>query len=88
VLVGLLRMAAFWQPRSLPTNRLFLRFSTTRFISRSLTLLSIGTAPSPASTFSSFQWFRTWLTASRAMAGWDFSASTNFRRACAQKPDA
>jgi len=31
----------------------FLRFSTTRFISRSLTLLSIGTAPSEQYTFSS-----------------------------------
>jgi hypothetical protein len=41
-------------PRAFPTNKEFFRFKTTRFISRSLTLLSIGTAPSEQKTFSSF----------------------------------
>jgi len=40
-------------PRGLPTNREFFRLSTTRFISRSLTLLSMGTAPSEQNTFCS-----------------------------------
>jgi hypothetical protein len=33
-----------------------LRFSTTRFISRSLALLSMATAPSEQNTFSSCHW--------------------------------
>src|ERR1700723_2704841 len=53
VLVKLARIAAVRPPRGLPTNKEFLRFSTTRFISRSETLLSIGTAPSLQKTFSS-----------------------------------
>jgi hypothetical protein len=36
VLVIELRIAAVWPPSSFPTNKEFLRFSTTRFISRSL----------------------------------------------------
>jgi hypothetical protein len=46
VLVKLARIVAVRPPRELPTNKEFLRFSTTRFISRSETSLSIGTAPS------------------------------------------
>jgi hypothetical protein len=46
-LVRLARIAAVRPPRGLPTNREFLRLSTTRFISRSLTLLSIGTGHLP-----------------------------------------
>ena len=46
-------MAAVRPPRGLPTNKEFLRFSTTRFISRSLMLLSMGTAPSEQKVFSS-----------------------------------
>src|ERR1700743_3455446 len=42
--VRLARMAAVRPPRGLPTNKEFLRLSTTRFISRSDTLLSMGTA--------------------------------------------
>src|SRR5215813_2585846 len=58
VLVKLAKMAAVLPPRGLPTNKEFFRFSTTRFISRSLTLLSIGTAPSEQNTFSSAHWLR------------------------------
>lgn len=39
-------------------NKEFFRFSTTRFISRSLTLLSMGTPPSEQKTFSSARWPR------------------------------
>src|SRR6266481_5054536 len=46
LLVKLARIAAVRPPRGFPTNSEFLRFRTTRFISRSLTLLSMGTAPS------------------------------------------
>jgi hypothetical protein len=46
------RIAADRPPR-IPTNKEFFRFKTTRFISRSLTLLSIGTASSEQKTFSS-----------------------------------
>src|SRR6266478_2887719 len=49
-------MAAVRPPRGLPTKREFFLFSTTRFISRSLTLLSMGTAPSVQNTFSSVHW--------------------------------
>jgi hypothetical protein len=42
----------------LPTNSEFLRLSMMRFISRSLMLLSIGTAPSVQKTFSSGHWPR------------------------------
>jgi hypothetical protein len=41
------------KPRALPTKRLFSRLSTTSFISRSLTLLSMGTVPSVVKTFNS-----------------------------------
>jgi len=51
--VGLARIAAFQPPRGFPTKRLFFRFKITRFISRSLTLLSMGTAPSVENTFNS-----------------------------------
>jgi hypothetical protein len=47
-------MAAVLPPRGLPTKSEFFRFRTMRFISRSLTLLSMGTAPSEQKTFSSF----------------------------------
>jgi RHS repeat-associated protein len=53
LLVSVARIAPVRPPCALPTNSEFLRFSTTRFISRSLTLLSIGTAPSRENTFSS-----------------------------------
>ena len=43
VLVRLANMAAVRPPRGLPTNNEFLRFGTTRLISRSLRLLSMGT---------------------------------------------
>jgi hypothetical protein len=46
VLVRLARIAAVRPPRGFPTNNELFRFSTTRFISRSLILLSMGTAPS------------------------------------------
>ena len=59
VLVKLLRIAAVCPPRSLPTNKEFLRLRTMRFISRSEMLLSSGTAPSVVKTFNSFHWFRT-----------------------------
>ena len=49
-------MAAVRPPRGLPTNNEFLRLSTTRFISRSLPLLSMGTAPSEQKTLSSAHW--------------------------------
>jgi hypothetical protein len=39
-----------------PTKREFWRLRTTRFISRSETLLSMGTVPSSQKTFSSFHW--------------------------------
>src|SRR6266566_1852749 len=39
----------------LPTNKEFFLFNTIRFISRSLALLSMGTAPSEQKTFSSAQ---------------------------------
>ena len=42
----LARMAAVRPPRALHTKRLFFRLSTTRFILRSDTLLSMATAPS------------------------------------------
>ena len=42
VLVRLANMAAVRQPRELPTNNEFLRFKTTRLMSRSLMLLSTG----------------------------------------------
>src|SRR5271168_2316210 len=42
--------------RGLPTNKEFLRLSTIRFISRSLTLLSMGTAPSVVNTVSASHW--------------------------------
>jgi hypothetical protein len=54
VLVKLARIAGVRPPRGLPTNRQFFRLSTTRFISRSLTLLSMSTtAPSEQNTFCS-----------------------------------
>jgi hypothetical protein len=46
VLVRLANIDAVRPPRGLPTNNEFLRFNTTRLISRSLTLLSMGTARS------------------------------------------
>jgi len=46
VLVKLDRMAIVLPPRSLPTKRLFFLLIITRFISRSDTLLSSGTAAS------------------------------------------
>src|SRR5438874_12976824 len=49
------RIANVRPPRGLPTKREFFRFNTTRFISRSLTLLSMGTAPSEQKMFSSAQ---------------------------------
>ena len=55
VLVRLDRIAAVRPPRGLPTNKEFFLFNTTRFISRSLALLSMGTAPSEQKTFSSVQ---------------------------------
>src|SRR6266446_5539930 len=55
VLVKLARIANVRPPRGLPTKREFFRFNTTRFISRSLTLLSMGTAPSEQKMFSSAQ---------------------------------
>jgi hypothetical protein len=51
-------MAAVVPPRALPTKSEFFRLRTTRFISLSLTLLSMGTAPSVKKTFSSFHWLR------------------------------
>lgn len=48
--------AAVRPPRGLPSNKEFLRLITTRFMSRSLTLLSMGTAPSEANTVSSCHW--------------------------------
>jgi len=50
------QIAAVLPPRGLPTKRLFLRLRTTRFISRSETLLSMLTAPSEQNTFSSVHW--------------------------------
>ena len=41
---------------NLPTTSEFFRLSTTRFISRSEMLLSMGTAPSAQNTFSSVHW--------------------------------
>jgi hypothetical protein len=58
VLVRLARIAAVLPQRGFPTNGEFLRLSTTRFISRSLTLLSMGIAPSEQNTFSSAHWVR------------------------------
>jgi hypothetical protein len=40
--VRLAKIAADRPPRAFPTNKEFFRFKTTRFISRSLTFLSIG----------------------------------------------
>jgi hypothetical protein len=47
-------MAAVLPPRAFPTKTEFFRLRTMRFISRSDTLLSMGTAPSVEKTFSSF----------------------------------
>jgi hypothetical protein len=60
-LVRLARMAAVLPPRGLPTKSEFFRFRTMRFISRSLTLLSIGIAPSEQKTFTSLRTFSFFL---------------------------
>ena len=73
VLVRLARIAAVLPPRGLPTKRLFLRLRTTRFISRSETLLSMLTAPSEQNTF--------WLSPGPRLTGWQMLDKN--QRACA-----
>src|SRR6516165_1285486 len=79
LLVKLARIAAVLPPRGLPTNREFLRWSTTRFISRSLTLLTMGTAPSEVNTVSASHW----LSVYSQRQPWDVSAATVPSRAAA-----
>src|ERR1700736_568060 len=75
VLVKLARMAAVLPPRAFPTKSEFFRLRTTRFISLSLTLLSMGTTPSEQKTFSSFHWPRNTCVQSATSVPWCSSPS-------------